>query len=154
ELAGPFILSATAFILAGLFLFTFLRPDPFIIALKINEHKEKTKNTREVVEENNINKKGIMIGAIIMGVIQIVMLAIMTMTPVDMEDHGHSLRAIGLVIGFHIAAMYLPSPLTGLLVDKYGRKTMAIASGATLLLSGLVAAFGPGESLLFMNIAL
>src|SRR5699024_2477432 len=30
SLAGPFILSATAFILAGLFLFVFLRPDPFI----------------------------------------------------------------------------------------------------------------------------
>ena len=153
ELAGPFILSATAFILAGLFLFTFLRPDPFIVALKINANKEKLKAS-QAKNENLINKKGIMIGAIIMVVTQIVMLAIMTMTPVHMEDHGHSLRAIGLVIGFHIAAMYLPSPLTGILVDKYGRKTMAVASGATLLLSGIVAAFGPGDSLLFMNIAL
>src|SRR5690625_3826471 len=41
-LAGPFILSATAFIMAGLFLFVFLRPDPFIIGLKINENNRKT----------------------------------------------------------------------------------------------------------------
>src|SRR5699024_1747552 len=123
-LAGPFILSATAFILAGLFLFVFLRPDTFIIGLKINENKRNTASNK-LHEGNLINKKVIVVGAIIMVLTQIVMLAIMTMTPVHMENHDHSLRAIGLVIGFHIAAMYLPSPLTGILVDKLGRFTMA-----------------------------
>ena len=85
---------------------------------------------------------------------QVVMLAIMTMTPVHMGDHGHSLRAIGLVIGFHIGAMYLPSLFTGILVDKIGRSAMAIASGATLLVSGIIAAIAPGESLFLMVVAL
>src|SRR5690625_4141180 len=89
-----------------------------------------------------------------MVITQIVMLAIMTMTPVHMGDHGHSLRAIGLVIGFHIGAMYLPSPLTGILVDKIGRPAMVIASGVTLLASGVVAAVAPGESLFLMSVAL
>lgn len=152
-LAGPFILSATAFILAGLFLFIFLRPDPFLIALKINAIK-KTNKSDQIPKKNLMNKKAIIVGAIIMVLTQIVMLAIMTMTPVHMGNHGHSLRAIGLVIGFHIAAMYLPSPLTGILVDKIGRFAMAIASGVTLLAAGIMAAVAPGSSLFFMNVAL
>src|SRR5690625_713654 len=152
-LAGPFILSATAFILAGLFLFIFLRPDPFLVALKINVIKKANKSD-QMPKSNSLNKKAIIIGAIIMVITQIVMLAIMTMTPVHMGDHGHSLRAIGLVIGFHIAAMYLPSPLTGILVDKIGRLAMSIASGITLLAAGVIAAFAPGSSLFFMNLAL
>src|SRR5690625_600201 len=154
ELAGPFILSATAFILAGLFLFIFLRPDPFLIALKINANKQHTKSNDGNQEQHQINKKGIIVGAAIMVLTQIVMVAIMTMTPIHMGDHGHSLRATGLGIGFHIAAMYLPSPLTGMLVDKIGRSTMAIASGVTLLASGVTAAIAPGDSLFLINVAL
>ncbi len=39
---------------------------------------------------------------------QITMVAIMTMTPVHMLAHGHGLEVIGLVIGIHVGAMYLP----------------------------------------------
>lgn len=156
ELAGPFILSATAFITAGLFLFIFLRPDPFMVSLKLNEHQTAAEavETEEVPVSGHINRRTIMTGAFIMVLTQIVMVAIMTMTPVHMGDHGHSLRAVGLVIGFHIAAMYLPSPLTGILVDKLGRPFMAIAAGLTLLASGLIAAFSPGESMIPVAIAL
>ncbi|NEU29677.1 MFS transporter [bacterium LRH843] len=153
ELAGPFILSAAAFILAGLVLFFFLRPDPFIIALKINANKKNTK-PNEVPENNQMNKKGITVGATIMVLSQIVMIAIMTMTPIHMGHHGHSLGAIGLVIGFHIGAMFLPSLFTGILVDKIGRPAMAIASGVTLLVSGIIAAIAPGDSLFLMILAL
>ncbi|WP_138419656.1 MFS transporter [Aquibacillus sediminis] len=153
ELAGPFLLSAAAFIVAGLVLFVFLRPDPFIIALKINANKQHT-DSDQLPHDNQRNKKGITVGATIMVLTQIVMLAIMTMTPVHMGDHGHSLSAIGLVIGFHIGSMYLPSLFTGVLVDKIGRPAMAIASGVTLLFSGVIAAIAPGESVVLMVIAL
>lgn len=153
DLAGPFILAAIAYFLAGLVLFIFLRPDPLITAMKINANKQ-NKVSNEMTEQSHINKKGIKVGAIIMVLTQIVMLAIMTMTPVHMGDYGHSLRAIGFVIGLHIAAMYLPSPLTGILVDKIGRFAMAIAAGVTLLAAGIVAAFAPGDSLFLITIAL
>lgn len=85
---------------------------------------------------------------------QFVMAAIMTMTPIHMGQHGHGLKEVGLVIGFHIGAMYLPSPLTGLLVDKVGRTAMAVASGATLLVSGMLAAFAPADSMVLLICAL
>lgn len=153
ELAGPFILSAAAFITAGLVLAVFLRPDPFMIALKINANKQNNV-TEANTEKLQGNKKGIFIGAIIMVLSQIIMVAIMTMTPIHMGHHGHSLRAIGLVIGFHIGAMYLPSLFTGILVDKIGRPAMAIASACTLLLAGIVSALAPNDSLFLLIVAL
>ncbi len=87
-------------------------------------------------------------------VTQVVMVAIMTMTPVHMDAHDHALTAVGLVIGLHIAAMYLPSLITGILVDKVGRTPMVVASGMTLLLAGGVAAVAPDDSLGLLLLAL
>jgi MFS family permease len=155
SLAGPFILAAAAYILAGLVLFILLRPDPLVIARTIEAtNPDRSEIVHLVSTEQTENKRGIIVGATIMVLTQIVMVAIMTMTPVHMRYHGHSLGAIGLVIGFHIGAMYLPSLVTGVLVDKLGRTAMAIASGTTLLLAGLIAAFAPGDSMVLLVIAL
>ncbi|USK79718.1 MFS transporter [Peribacillus frigoritolerans] len=155
SLAGPFILSAAAFILAGLVLFALLRPDPLVIARTIEASKQESNRLGYSADtEQMVNKRGIIVGAAIMVLTQIVMVAIMTMTPVHMRHHGHDLGEIGLVIGFHIAAMYLPSLVTGVLVDKFGRTAMAIASGATLLLAGLISAIAPGDSMILLVIAL
>ncbi|WP_080846272.1 MFS transporter [Cytobacillus gottheilii] len=154
SLSGPFILSAAAYILAGLVFFILLRPDPLIIAKSITVNLEQGKQTDNIVEEQAENRKGIMVGATIMVLTQIVMVAIMTMTPIHMGHHGHDLGQIGLVIGFHIGFMYFPSLFTGILVDKIGRIPMAIASGVTLLLAGLIGALAPGESMFLLTVAL
>lgn len=155
SLAGPFILAAVAYILAGLVLFVMLRPDPLVIGRRMEAETHKSKgNGESAVIEYTEDKRGIIVGATIMVLTQIVMIAIMTMTPVHMTHHGHGLGAVGLVIGFHIGAMYLPSLITGILVDKLGRVTMAIASGMTLLIAGLLSAFAPGDSLVLLIIAL
>ncbi|PEP27702.1 MFS transporter [Bacillus wiedmannii] len=155
ELAGPFILSAAAFILAGLVLFVMLRPDPLLIANMIETYKqEHTYKGQAVTEEATENKRGITVGAIVMILTQIVMVAIMTMTPVHMGHHGHGLSAVGLVIGFHVGAMYLPSLVTGMLIDKIGRTTMSIAGGIILLAAGVIAAIAPSDSLILLIVAL
>ncbi|QOY36462.1 MFS transporter [Anaerobacillus isosaccharinicus] len=152
-LSGPFILSGSAFILAGLVIFLFLRPDPFLIVKAMNVNIE---NNEEIIttSEQEKNKRGITVGATVMIISQMVMIAIMTMTPVHMGHHGHGLSEIGFVIGVHIGSMYLPSLITGVLVDKIGRTSMAIASGVTLLLSGMIAALAPSDSLFYLVIAL
>jgi len=154
-LAGPFILSATAFILAGLVLFIMLRPDPLEIAKRIEAHKQKYEQKNKTESFNKeINKRGLTVGATVMVLTQIVMVAIMTMTPVHMKHHGHGLAAVGIVIGFHVGSMYLPSLVTGILVDKIGRTAMSIASGVTLLFAGLLAAFAPSDSMVLLIVAL
>lgn len=154
-LAGPFILSGTAFIIAGLIIFLMLRPDPFLIVKMLESSKNKQINKVSITNSKQFNdKRGIAIGAAVMILTQLVMIAIMTMTPVHMKHHGHGLSEIGLVIGVHIGSMYLPSLVTGVLVDKIGRTAMVIASGITLLLAGVIAAIAPGDSMFLLIIAL
>ncbi|CAH1191609.1 Riboflavin transporter RfnT [Paenibacillus sp. JJ-223] len=50
--------------------------------------------------------------------------------------------------------MYLPSVITGVLVDRFGYIRMAYVSGFTLLLSGVLAAFAPGDSMVLLTLAL
>ncbi|MCQ1995777.1 MFS transporter [Arthrobacter sp. zg-Y1171] len=152
-LAGPFLLAGTAFLAAGVVLLVLLRPDPFLLARRFrNQAADPMPST--VGEAAVRPGTGVYVGAAVMVLTQIAMVAIMTMTPVHMRAHHHDLAAVGMVIGVHIGAMYLPSLVTGILVDKLGRTPMAIASGVTLLLAGVTAAFAPGESLGLLILAL
>jgi len=153
-LAGPFILAAVAYMIAGFVLLALLRPDPLAVANAIADTHSDSNLFEENAKTLESNKRGIILGATVMVITQIVMVAIMTMTPIHMRHHGHDLSDIGMVIGFHVAAMYLPSLVTGVLVDKLGRIVMTIAAGATLMAAGLVAAFAPGDSLIVLILAL
>ncbi|MCP2034799.1 MFS family permease [Planomicrobium sp. HSC-17F08] len=154
-LSGPFLLSGTAFLVAGLVIFLWLRPDPLLIAKAIEAYREE--HQQENVPDDALqaySKKGVAAGAAIMVLTQIIMIAIMTMTPVHMGHYGHDLGDIGLVIGIHIGAMYLPSLFTGILVDKFGANAMSVAAGSILAAAGALAALAPGESLISLILAL
>ena len=170
-LAGPFLLASVAYLAAGATLLVLLRPDPFLLARSLTgtaadpdtTHGEPATARGEplTTHDEPAASQGIppvrttaWVGAGVMVMTQIVMVAIMTMTPVHMRAHDHALGAVGLVISLHIAAMYLPSLVTGALIDKVGRLPMAAAAGVTLLLAGVVAALAPGESMGWIVLAL
>jgi MFS family permease len=157
HLAGPFLLSGVAYAAAAVFLATKLRPDPLIHARELAASEAAAiaaaPGPVPAVKPAEVSH-GIVIGVLVMVLTQIVMVAIMTMTPVHMRDHGHGTGASGAVIALHVAAMFLPSPLTGRLVDRIGRTRMAAASGVTLLLSGLLAASAPADSVVLLALAL
>ncbi|MFF3290298.1 MFS transporter [Streptomyces sp. NPDC003023] len=159
ELAGPFILSGAAYALAALVLALWLRPDPLLVARAVAQAEEADAAAGPAasdVSTDTYEGRGnvVTLGALVMVLTQLVMVAIMTMTPVHMHDHGHGTAASGLVIAIHIGAMYLPSPLTGWLVDRYGRMKIAGAAGITLLASGVLAAAAPGDSVALLALAL
>ena len=136
-LAGPFLLAAAAYLAAGLAITVLLRPDPYLLARR---SAEAARSTATGAAEEGMDLRGVVAGATVLVVAQIAMTSVMTMTPVHMRQHDQGLDAIGLVIGLHIAAMYLPSLLTGALVDRVGRTPVAIASSVFLALAGLAAA--------------
>jgi MFS family permease len=152
-LGGPFILALAAYTIAGIVIFTFMRPDPYVVAKALSTFEE-TRRIKELVTASSRKTRGIFLGASVMILTQIVMVAIMTMTPVHMGHHGHGLTAIGLIIGIHIGAMYLPSLITGVLVDKIGRMPMVAAAALTLLAAGILAAAAPTDSIVILAIAL
>ncbi|MER7452679.1 MFS transporter [Nocardia beijingensis] len=157
DLTGPFLLAGGAYALAAVVLAIWLRPDPLLLARTL----ETESNSAQPEEADGLPRRpvekrgfGALVGALVMVLTQFVMVAIMTMTPVHMRSHGHSTAAAGLVIAIHIGAMYLPSPLTGWLVDRYGRFTLAAISAPTLLGAGIVAACSPGDSAVLLTVAL
>lgn len=152
RLAGPFLLAAVAYLAAGVALLLLLRPDPYLLARSLAAAETNAQeNARPASAKAGV---GAYVGAVVMVVTQISMIAIMTMTPVHMRTHDHGLGAVGLVIGLHVGAMYLPSLVTGTLVDRYGRTKMAVAAGVTLLVAGIMAAFSPGDSIAWLIVAL
>ena len=153
ELTGPFLLAAAAYSAAGLVLFALLRPDPFLLARELDAQEE-GHDAGPAEAPSGKPMPGAYVGAAIMVLTQIAMVAIMTMTPVHMRAHHHDLSAIGLVISLHIAAMWLPALVTGVLVDAWGRIPMAATAAATLLAAGVVAATAPGHSMPLLILAL
>ncbi|KQQ41894.1 MFS transporter [Nocardioides sp. Leaf307] len=158
-LAGPFLLAAVAYSAAGVVLLALLRPDPLLLARRLDTTPAPTAAGAPVSPGTRRDTRpgtrpGAHVGATVMVLTQVTMVAIMTMTPVHMREHGHDLADVGLVISLHIAAMYLPSPLTGRLVDRWGRTPVAVLAGAVLLASGVTAALAPGDSLVLTTLAL
>jgi MFS family permease len=160
DLSGPFLLAGIAYAMAALVLAIWLRPDPLLLARTMAAEGAAVADVPPgdpsglplpAVERRS---SGLLVGVLVMAITQLVMVAIMTMTPVHMHDHGHGTAAAGLVIAVHIGAMYLPSPLTGWLVDRYGRLTIAAASGLALLAAGIVAAGAPDDSVASFAVAL
>lgn len=143
ELAGPFLLAAVAYLAAGAVLFSLLRPDPYLLARAINAAADRTRTDAHTTPTASLVGTGALVGATVMVLTQVAMVAIMTMTPVHMRAHHHGLGAVGLVIGLHVGAMFLPSLVTGALVDRVGRIPMACAAGVTLLSAGILAASRP-----------
>jgi MFS family permease len=172
-LAGPFALAAVAYTLAGLVLLVMLRPDPLVTAKRLahvdNEpsdpeprYLEEDRPASSHVITSKVHpglhplerRRTLATAAIAMVLTQLVMVAIMTMTPVHLREHGHGLSAVGGVIAVHIAAMYLPSPLTGWLADRFGRRPVLVAAGIVLLAAGVVAATAPTDSVIALAVAL
>ncbi|WP_156370848.1 MFS transporter [Nocardia arizonensis] len=153
-LAGPFLLAAAAYALAALVLAVWLRPDPLLLARELGSTDPVATSATTELPETEMSSTGIAVGGFVMALTQLVMVAIMTMTPVHMLHHGHGTAAAGLVIAVHVGAMYLPSPLTGWLVDRYGRLPVAASSGVTLLAAGVLAGLAPGDSIALLALAL
>jgi MFS family permease len=81
-----------------------------------------------------------------MGSGQLVMVLIMTMTPLHLHDAGHGLGTVGFVISAHTLGMFALSPVSGRLVDRLGPPTVILAGFIALAAAGILAALAPAES--------
>jgi MFS family permease len=145
RLAGPFLLAMAAYTAAALVLVVWLRPDPLVLAPPDEPRDAVAEPGTEPLEPVR-HAPGVITGATVMITAQLVMIAVMTMTPVHLTGHGHATQAVGLVIALHVGAMFLPSPLSGLLADRIGGRRVAAAAGAVLLGAGLFAGLAPPTS--------
>jgi MFS family permease len=141
-LAGPFVLSALLFALAALVLLWRLRPDPAAIARAVADaHPASSRDARPMGVRAALpvvlSRAPARLGVVAMAIGHVVMVGIMTMTPVYIrgagQDAAHTLRLVGLVLSAHIAGMYAAAPVFGWLTDRLGRQPV-VGIGLLLLL--------------------
>ncbi len=83
------------------------------------------------------------LGIVATAIGHVVMVGVMTMTPVHImdADHppAHTLRLVGIVLSFHVAGMFALAPVTGWLSDRVGRRAVILGGAALLLIACIVA---------------
>ncbi|MFI7605383.1 MFS transporter [Micromonospora sp. NPDC049366] len=158
-LAGPFAFSAAAFVLAAGVLLVLLRPDPLLTARRLAAAagSDVSPPAEAVAPPARSARRGAgmraawqvvrglpaaRLGIVAVAVGHVVMVAVMSMTPVRLgESHSDAdvLRVVGVVLSLHIAGMYALSPLVGWLTDRLGRRAVILAGVALLLAACAVA---------------
>ena len=145
--AAAFLIATVFFALAGTMVFALLRPDPLLF-LNERDGQSAPKNGRRRGGLRRLfavvaDSKSARYSVIAILTAQIVMVSIMTMTPVHMRHHGDSITVIGITISLHIAGMYFLAPLVGLMVDRFGYRVPVVAGLVTFIASLVVAALWP-----------
>ncbi len=159
EYAGPYLFSAAAFGAGALALFLFLRPDPLLTAraaTEVSDVSEKTPSWRSAFAAIR-ESVGARLGVAAVAVGHVVMVGVMSMTPVHIggyvHEHGDLLRVVGLVISIHITGMYALSPVIGWATDRFGRRTV-ILTGVVLLALACALSGTAGDHTVQLSVAM
>ncbi len=140
---GPYFLGALFLIITGWIAFTFLRPDPMEIGRLLDEEEaEKKGETQKPIQRTVrevLSNGHVQLAIVAMAVGQLVMVMLMTITPLHMNHHAHSDQSISYVIMAHTIGMFGLSSVTGALVDKLGRIPMIVVGCVILLVAAFLA---------------
>ena len=140
ELAGPFVFSLIAQLLAAVVYIVALKPDPLKLAGELSSGtlKAGVGGIAPVVDNPVMAKTAITATALS----HATMVSVMAMTPVHLVNHGASLAIVGFTISLHIAGMYALSPVFGMIADEFGRISTILLGQAILALSLAFTGFG------------
>lgn len=163
--AGAFLIAACCMGLAGLIILALLRPDPLLTLAAEATGPLASEAPAAPVEAPALASRtgrprggvrrlldelravpAVRYAVIALLTAQVVMVAIMTMTPVHIAHHGGSITVVGLTISLHVAGMYALAPVVGMLCDGVGHRPAVGAGLGILLASLLLAALRPGST--------
>jgi len=77
---------------------------------------------------------------------QLVMIGTTSTATLYLHDQGHAVGTIGVAASLHLAGMYVSSPLSGWLSDRFGRLPMIGLGGVILLFACTLAGLVPGSA--------
>jgi MFS family permease len=140
EPTGLFLFAIPEFLGAAAVTLAFLRPDPLRVARAAARVSGTIIGTGQLTPVAGkaslgaiLGDRSIRLAVLVLAVTNLTMVGIMAVAPVQLHAHGAGMGMVGLMVSAHIAAMYLPSPVTGWLADALGGRLVA-GMGALLLL--------------------
>ena len=144
ELVGPFFFASAFLVVACVVVSVRLHPDPLAVNGQLDPHAERIRPLHQVRTSAKVIAVSRLapLGLLAMVISQTAMVAVMTMTPPHMKDHGHDDMS-AYVIALHIVGMYAFAPFVGLFVERVG-SVRAIMTGAVVLGAGTVVAVVAG----------
>jgi len=143
--ASAFLISVAAYALAAVLVALFLRPDPLTIA----------RDMQTIADVGRPAAPARTLGAILgdvrvqiafatLAISQFVMISTTSTSPVYLHDQGHGVQTIGIAVSLHLAGMYVASPLSGWLCDRFGRLPMICVGALVLIVAVVLAGLAPG----------
>ncbi len=150
ELLGGYLVSAVFMVCALVLYLIALRPDPASLAIGTVVAGERARGGLSAAFK--LPQVRVALSAMIAG--QVVMVMIMTSTPLHIHHHGSDLGIVGLVMSAHTLGMFALSPVTGRLADRWGSYRVITGGMVLLGLSALGGAYGPNESTTLLVVVL
>lgn len=161
-LTGGFAIAVVAQLLGALLYATRLRPDPLAAVLASasadRAHRADRADPADragptggtaVLRSSPAAQRAVLVVALS----HAVMVALMSMTPVHLTEHGASLQVVGVTISLHIAGMYALSPVCGWLTDRSGPRRVVLV-GQVLFLASLISAWAGGDRTAVVTVSL
>ncbi|WP_040162005.1 MFS transporter [Nigerium massiliense] len=147
--AAAFLIAAVCLGLAGLIVFLALRPDPLQVLratapsapIRAGKKRGGVGVLGHVMRENSLARYAVI--AILTA--QIVMVTIMTMTPVHIIHEGGSITLVSLTISLHVVGMYALAPVVGYLADRGGHRLTIVIGIVAFLASLLIGTLQPNH---------
>ena len=147
SVASAFLISVAGYAVAAILVQVFLRPDPLAVA---RELESATTRARAIAPARPtpaiLREPRVIVAYGTLMVSQLVMIGSTSTSPLYLHDQGHGVSTIGLAVSLHLGGMYVASPLSGWLCDRFGRLPMIGAGGIVLLLALALAGFAPGRA--------
>ena len=151
--AGAFLIAAVALGGAGLIVVLALRPEPLQperlsntpSGTRTSAHSQEARGP--IHELVTAVRGSTRVGTAVLAIVtaQVVMVSVMTMTPVHLHHHGGSVTIVGITISLHIAGMYALAPVVGMIIDWRSAR-FAVAVGVAILTAALLLAVVNPES--------
>jgi len=154
-LAGLYVVAIFCFLAAALLLWATSNPTvPYLgRGADLLGPSQGTRVTRREIA-SGLSAPSARLAVSILAATNLVMVAVMAIAPVHLVAHGHGLGLVGIVIGVHVAGMFVPSPISGWMADKIGPTPVAAAGFLLIVASGVAGLLLDTGSALSMTVVL
>ncbi len=161
-LAGVFVFTFFAQVLAAFVNWFGLRPDPLLTAQLLSAHKaaaataaaQNSPETSSIEQiEAGTHRRSAILIILIIAMAQAIMVGLMAMTPLHLMHHAGTPEIVGITLSLHIAGMYALSPVFGIMAGRIGRLPV-VTLGWLILLAAIAVAYVSGPSHLLVQISM